>query len=449
MKRLVYNTTCLCFAWCLFFSGVPVGVSFRSFVNSFARGYSALDLPVLNYDYHGYFKSVAKADKLLEEQQFFKEKRDSLELFKKTTLTLDEQIEVAHIEYEINFNLMRIALEMQWQKGGRQIPENGIYKLKNHALWYNYFLQKYNSLSLSGEEIMQFGLNEVKRVKQEIKKIQLSLNFPDSTAFYKQLNDPSFYIKDKKQLEKLFARTDSTIRANLDTFMAPLNIPPVVALEWPHANAQTPPGMYSNENDNEHHVNAFMFNFFGNKFNRRAAEWLYMHEAIPGHHFQSCFNNIHVTDSLQPLFFYSGNFEGWACYIEYEGKKLGMYTDTYSYLGKWEWDLVRSARLVIETGIQYYGWSREKAMNYWKENIAGQNEIAEREINRVTNWPGQAISYKVGADCIMKLKEETQHKFGKRYDEKLFHTVYLSFGRRPLEVIKKYFARKYEQSLNE
>ncbi|MFI5203364.1 MAG: DUF885 domain-containing protein [Flavobacteriales bacterium] len=447
MRNVINKNLQLLGIWYLFFSGISTNHSFADFVNSFARGYRQLQLPALTYDYHEYFKSVGKTDKLYEQQQFFLAKRDTLAQFQQKNLSLDEQIQAAHIEYEINFNLLRIALEYQWQETGNGIPENGLNKIKNYSLWYNYFLQKFTSLPVQGEYVMQFGLNEVKRVKAEIRKIQDSSGFSDSASFYQHLAGNTFLIKNKKQLEKSFSKTDSTIRANLHLFLAPMHVPSVTAMEWPHSNAQTPPGMYSNEDDNDFGKNVFMYNFFGGKYNSRAIEWLYMHEAIPGHHLQWCFNKINKSDSLQPLFFYSGNFEGWACHIEYEGKELGLYQDTYSYLGKWEWDLVRSARLVIETGIHYYGWTKEKALQYWQENVPGQDAIAEREITRVTNWPGQAISYKIGAECILQLQEEMKKKFGNRYDEKLFHYVYLSFGRRPLEVIKKFFARKYEESL--
>jgi uncharacterized protein (DUF885 family) len=142
---------------------------------------------------------------------------------------------------------------------------------------------------------------------------------------------------------------------------------------------------------------------------------------------------------LQEAFLYPGNFEGWACYVEYFGKELGVYTNDYSYLGKCEWDLIRSARLVIETGIHYFGWSKEKAMDYWKDNIYGQDEIAEREITRVTNWPGQSLSYKLGAKFIFDLRSKYNKDLPQVSNSELYR-CYLSFGMRPLPVIEKNFS---------
>jgi uncharacterized protein (DUF885 family) len=126
-------------------------------------------------------------------------------------------------------------------------------------------------------------------------------------------------------------------------------------------------------------------------------DWLYMHEAIPGHHLQS------TVRGQGNGYFYFGTAEGWACYVEDLGKEMGLYTDPYSLLGKYEWNLVRSARLVMEVGIHYYGWQFDEALAYWKKNIKGQDDIAEREIKRITKWPGQSLCYKIGAINIKKI----------------------------------------------
>jgi uncharacterized protein (DUF885 family) len=162
-------------------------------------------------------------------------------------------------------------------------------------------------------------------------------------------------------------------------------------------------------------------------------EWLYMHEAIPGHHLQS---SLRKQNALEDLFLYPGNFEGWACYVEYFGKDLGLYADPYEELGKWEWDLVRSARLVIDAGIHYYGWTREQALDYWKKTIPNQDDIAEREVTRVTNWTAQALSYKVGADVIFRMSRQWQ-RLHPNDPPSRFRRWYLEQGALPLSVIEK------------
>jgi uncharacterized protein (DUF885 family) len=194
--------------------------------------------------------------------------------------------------------------------------------------------------------------------------------------------------------------------------------------------------MYSNHANNAYGKDVFQFNFYNKRYNRRSMEWLYMHEAIPGHHLQYSFRESRKARPLEDLFLYPGNFEGWGCYIEYFGKDVGLFQDPYSYLGKWEWDLVRSARLVMDAGIHYYGWTHAQALAYWKSVVPGQDDIAEREVSRVTNWAAQTLSYKVGADCIFKMKEQWLKRHPGK-DASNFHRRYLEIGMVPLAVMQK------------
>lgn len=424
----------------LFSSAKNTVTPFSAFVTEFASGYEKLNLPEMAYDYREYFNSIPSPEEINRQEMFFKSEADKLKLYDPEKLKEAERVTYDHLNYEIAFNLQRTRLEKLWVNDGRIVPVGGLHSLKNYGDWYSYFIKKFTSLELSPEEVMALGKREVKRVQEEIKQIQVQSGL-DSLAFYTYIKSDAFYITDKEELNKLFHKIDSTIRKGLPAFIGEVKIPEVFPMEWPGAGAGTPPGIYMNRADNPYGKDVFQYNFFNGRYNRRAIEWLYMHEAIPGHHLQSSLRT--VKDPLQEQFLYPGNFEGWGCYVEYEGKALGVYKDSYSYLGKWEWDLVRSARLVIETGIHYYGWSREEALDYWKKNLPTQEEIAEREITRVTNWAGQALSYKTGADCIMQLRQMMQEKHKDTFDLKKFHRCYLAFGMRPLEVIKKDFEQMY------
>lgn len=417
--------------------------SFKQFADAFAREYATLNLPGFTLDYREYFKSIPEPSQLDTQEQFFNQIKAGLEGYKRADLPATDRITWDHLNYEIEFNLQRIALEKSWVADGRVIPEGGLHGLKNYADWYRFFIRKFTSLDMSPEDVNALGEREVRRVQMEIKKIQTTLGFKNAASFYKYLNSDTFYIKDKVQLVNLFEKTDKTIRQNLPEFIGKVVVPEVIPLEWEGAGPNTPPGIYMSHTDNNLGKDAFKFNFYGGRYNRRAVEWLYMHEAIPGHHLQSSLRRFTLTDSLQNLFFYAGNAEGWGCYVEYEGKTLGMYQDLYSYLGKWEWDLVRSARLVMDCGVHYYGWTHEQALAYWRSTVPNQEDIAEREVTRVTNWTAQALSYKAGADCISKLKAKMQTKRGKTFDQKRFHQAYLSFGMRPLEVVKANFEELY------
>ena len=405
---------------------------FEKIHSAFISGYTALNIPPFTYDSKDYFYSVPTMDSIEKQEEFFNGIHKKIAQLDRNNLEKKQKTDFDFISYETAFNLKRIHLEKEWVSNGRVIPSGGLYSLPSHAAWYSLFIQKFTSTETTPEEIFGMGKAQVEFVKKKISALESTLGFTDETAFYNHLTDSAFFLTDKTEIANRFQKIDSTVRSRLAGFVEVSDLPPVYPMEWPGANRNTPPGMYLNKNDNPYGKDVFQYNFYSRQFNYRVMEWLYMHEAIPGHHLQSVYR---TNDPLHDLFLYPGNFEGWACYVEYYGKELGLYNDPYSELGKWEWDLVRSARLVIDCGIHYYGWSYSDAITYWKENIRGQDDIADREVTRVTNWPAQALSYKVGASFIFDLQEEwKKNNYG---DEKTFRTEYLRQGMLPLEVMKK------------
>lgn len=433
MKRCGLLLACCLIVW----SHMYGAGSISAYANRFVSGYRLLHIPELEYDYHDYFASIPSLERVQQQQQFFERERDSLTRYKRLTLAAAERVVYDHLLYEIDLNLERVKLETKWITNGRKTPEGGLHALADYRSWYAYFVKRYTTSIITPDEVYSMGEAEVKRVKKEITQLQSALGFKDSASFYNHLGREEFYITDKQQVIKGFGQIDSTVRKHLPQFIGTPGVPAVFAMEWPGAGASTPPGIYLNRSYNAYGKDVFQFSFYNRRYNKRAMEWLYMHEAIPGHHLQ--FSLQKQNTELQDLFLYPGNFEGWGCYVEYFGKELGLYKDPYSYLGKWEWDLVRSARLVIDAGIHYHGWTREQALNYWKATIPGQDEIAEREVTRVTNWPCQALSYKVGADRIFKMQTAWQHK-NQDKAKKEFHRLFLSYGRVPLAVIEKNIA---------
>jgi uncharacterized protein (DUF885 family) len=406
---------------------------FASFMTRFASGYEALDVPGFTLDAKEYFNAIPNLEKLQQQEDFFKQQQKELTAFNQNALQKPDNLYFAHLKYEIDLNLRRVALEKAWVQKGRHVPNNGLHGMPNYKDWYPFFVQRFTSTKITPEEVFELGKKEVKRVQTEIQKIQKQLGFTDSTTFYQHLQKDTFFLTDRQAILAEYERIDKTVRQHLSKFVDLQAIPIIVPMEWPDAGPNTPPGRYVDQESNAYGKDVFQYNFYNNRHNKRAMEWLYLHEAIPGHHLQSVTRrNIGEAPAFQQQFFYAGNAEGWACYIEYFGDQVGMYKNPYSALGKWEWDLVRSARLVIETGIHYYGWSREQALQYWKENIPGQADIAEREVTRVTNWPGQALCYKVGADKIEKLAKTTK-------DRRAFHRQFLELSYFPLSVVEEYF----------
>jgi len=207
------------------------------------------------------------------------------------------------------------------------------------------------------------------------------------------------------------------------------NIPPLTIEKGKDENLVQTPGYYDN--------NTFYYNLFDKPYNERQVDWLFIHEAVPGHHYQISINNSIKTSAVQQLFFYIGFAEGWAAYTEELGKQLGVYKTPYDELGKWEWDIVRSVRVPLDVGINYYGWSEGQALAFWKKNIRNQDDIAMREIARVKRWPAQVVTYKYGALQIMQWKEMLKKQQGAKFNIKEFHDKILMHGSLPIFMVKE------------
>jgi uncharacterized protein (DUF885 family) len=174
------------------------------------------------------------------------------------------------------------------------------------------------------------------------------------------------------------------------------------------------------------------------KFNTTSGmESLFLHEAIPGHHYQVSLQQ--ENDSL-PKFrrfsWYGAYGEGWALYCESLGKELGLYTDPYQYMGALGDEIHRAIRLVVDVGMHEKNWTREQAIKYMMENEAISEQGAVAEIERYMAIPGQALSYKIGALKIRELRSRYEKQLGKKFNLAAFHDEFLKDGCMPLEVIE-------------
>ncbi len=377
--------------------------AFENLCKEFVKEQVHLDLAQTNLDYKINFQNIRDNFELVKQEAFYKSFSNKIKPIIKEKLNLHELIRLSQLQYECALNLERIALEKKWNDSGRKIPEGGLHSMENYKEWYSYLVKFFTSVNITPEKVFEYGQSEVDKLKKEISSTKTQLGFKTEEAYYAYLKKDTFYITDKTKILKRYASIDSTVRKNYKVLFPEYKIAEIGCMEWPDAGANTPPGIYLNKENNPYGKDVFQFNFYGAKHNARSMEWLYMHEAIPGHHFQFTAKTLLKNEPLKNHFYYFGNSEGWACYIEDLGKEIGLYQNHYSYLGKMEWDLVRSARLVMEVGIHYYGWNFDKAMQYWKDNVKGQDEIASREINRITNWAGQALCYKIGAKAIKEI----------------------------------------------
>jgi uncharacterized protein (DUF885 family) len=429
---------------CLFTSGGTPRSSFESFLAAYTERFEALDADHFTLDMREWLNGVASDAALAQQAAFFSEEGEALSRFERASLGSEHRLLFDLVADHIDYHRQRVELEQRWSLAGRPLPRFSLFDLPEHEAWYALFVRRFTGTDISPVQVFRLGEQETDRCRAEIDRIRVELGFNDGASFQRFLGGPRFIITDKDELVASFARIDSLVRRNLEAFVQRAEVPAIGFVEWPGAGPSTPPARYLSRDQGETATDALQFNFYGGRYNSRNMTWIYLHEAVPGHHLQFSHPRHREPDDLRNHLLFPGNFEGWACYVEYHGDDLGVYKDPYQRLGKWEWDLVRSVRLVLDCGIHYYGWSHQQALEYWNEHVPGQAEIAEREVTRVTNWAAQALSYKVGAERLQRMREQLERRLGPRFDPAAFHRAFLDMGQVPISVVERNIAGRLE-----
>jgi uncharacterized protein (DUF885 family) len=309
--------------------------------------------------------------------------------------------------------------------------------------YYNYLIRYWTTTNKTPDEIYQTGLAEVKRIRTAMDSVKNAVGFKgDLNAFFefmkndkqfmpftqpKQVTD-SFYSILKKiepNLKKMFGRTPKTpfeVRQT-EAFRAASS-----SAEYNQGSADgTRPGIF------------YVPIIDATKFNTTSGfESLFLHEAIPGHHYQiSLQQENHKLPKFRRFAWYGAYGEGWALYTESLGKELGLYTDPYQYMGALGDEIHRAIRLVVDVGMHTKNMTREQAIKYMMENEAISDEGATAEIERYMAIPGQALSYKIGALKIQELRAKYQQALGNKFKLSAFHDEFLKDGVMPLEVAER------------
>lgn len=410
---------------------------FQELKKDFLAKYPKLDIPPLNLSYIQNLEQIQSLDSIEQQIQFFTQLDSQLKQIDPQYLEGRAKLEYGTLNFECQLHQERLTLEKTYRESedDRPIDEKSIYFNPNGKRWYAYFIKRWLGANIHPDTLLALGEAEVREVQAAIVAIQKELNYEkDSIAFYEHLNDKKFFEPREKKVLQGFLERKKRIREKLWEQFHPWPLPEDSIARGTNANLSHVPGFYSSRRL------TFYYNLFDRPYNIRQYDWLYLHEAVPGHHFQIAYVNARV-DSISELissFRYPGYSEGWAAYVEEIGEELGMYQTRYDWMGKHEWNIVRSVRVVLDVGINYLGWSDEKAMSYWKANIANQDDIAMREIRRMQRWPGQVHTYKYGARQILNYKKAIQKREGAAFNPADFHQKILDQGGMPWEVLETY-----------
>jgi len=319
---------------------------------------------------------------------------------------------------------------------------SGLGELPGGTSLYNVLVKQWTTTNKNPAEIHELGLKEVALLNSEMEKVKTEVGFKGTLKAF--LNE----VRTKKELRPFtnpqqvldnFERIYKTIRPNVDRLFAlqpktPFRIKRTEAFREKTASAEYVQGSADGSRPGTFYVPIPDVK----NYNVLEDEDLFLHEAIPGHHFQISLQQESKTlPNFRKFNWFGAYGEGWALYCESLGKELGLYNDPYQYLGMLNDEMHRAIRLVVDTGIHSKGWSRGQAIKYSLDNEAETEASITAEIERYMAIPGQALSYKIGQLKILELRQKAKAKMGAKFDIKVFHQKVLESGVLPLELLEK------------
>ncbi len=295
---------------------------------------------------------------------------------------------------------------------------------------------------MTADEIHQLGLKEVERITAEMEKVKQQVGFNgDMKSFFNFVrNDKDLmpYTEPQQVLDH-FQNIYDRIKPHLDELFdhkpkTKFEIRETEKFREESASAEYSPGSLDGTRPGIFYVPIPD----ASKYNVYSDESLFLHEAIPGHHYQiSLTQENEDLSTFRKTIWYSGYGEGWALYCESLGKELGLYTDPFQYFGRLSQEMHRAIRLVVDTGIHAEKWTREQAIQYSMDHEADSEASITAEIERYMANPGQALSYKIGEIKIRELRDLAKEKLGDKFDIREFHNQVLSTGCVPLEILER------------
>ena len=323
-----------------------------------------------------------------------------------------------------------------------QAPAEGaLLRYPDGVKLYDELVRQQTTTELRAAEVHAIGLREMARLRGEMEAVMRELKFEgDFAAFIKYLNtEPRFFHKDADSFLAGYRDITKRIDAEMPRLFAELPRVPYGVRAMPAQFGPDRAEYYDRPADDGSRAGYFNANALG--FAKRPI-WgmasLAAHEAVPGHHLQ-----IARAMELRGLpqfrrggFGYTAFTEGWALYAETLGNEIGLYAEPTSRLGHLQWQALRAARLVVDTGIHAQGWSRSQAIEYMVERTGIERGFVTSEVDRYTSDPGQALAYMIGQMKILELRERARTRLGPHFDIRKFHNAVIDNGALPLTTLE-------------
>jgi prolyl oligopeptidase len=318
----------------------------------------------------------------------------------------------------------------------------GAYALPNGKAFYTYRAHRFTTTELAPEEIHQIGLKEVARIRNEMEDLIKQLGFGGSfNEFLRFLRtDPQFYYQDPDALLQGYRAIAKKIDPELVKLFGRLPRMPYGVKPIPVSSApDTATGYYQPPAADGSRAGYYYVNLYKPEVRPKyEMEVLTLHEAVPGHHLQIALQQeLRDLPNFRRFSGFTAFEEGWGLYAESLGEELGLYQNLYSKFGQLTYEMWRAIRLVVDTGIHFKGWTRQQAIDFFKENAAKTEHDIVNEIDRYIAWPGQALAYKIGELKIKALRQRASVNLGDNFNIRAFHDVLLSNGALPLDILER------------
>jgi uncharacterized protein (DUF885 family) len=338
------------------------------------------------------------------------------------------------------YTKLKTFMEKEYLPASRA-AKPGLVSMADGDRVYAYLIESNTTTQMTAEEIHQLGLQEVTRITRGMEAVKAQVGYKGTLKqFFNHLRtDPKFKFKTRQDFIQAFWNINERLKPEIPKLFklvpkSPLDIRPVPEfLEKNQAGAYYQSGTPDGSRPGVFYANTYDLPSRTSPGN----ETLFLHEAIPGHHFQI---SLAQEDASLPSFMrFGGNtayVEGWALYAESLGPELGLFKDPYQLMGRYDDEMLRAMRLVVDTGLHAKGWTRDQGIQYFLDNSSQSKTDSTSEIERYIAIPGQALAYKIGQIKIRELRTRSEAELGSKFDIRDFHEQILGSGALPLSVLE-------------